>query len=57
MRIEEVGLAIGDAMQLQIGNNTEQRYPVKFYGINPMGSIIVSAPSSGGEKCFFYVKV
>ncbi len=53
MRIEELGLAVGDAMQLQIGDNVDQRYPVKFYGINPKGSVIVSAPRSGVDKMIF----
>ncbi|MET1256081.1 flagellar brake protein [Aliikangiella maris] len=53
MRVEELGLAVGDALQLQIGDNIEQRYPVKFYGINPKGSVIVSAPFSGRDKMIF----
>lgn len=53
MRVEELGLAVGDNMQLQIGDNAEQRYPVKFYGINPKGSVIVSAPRSGYDKMIF----
>ena len=53
MRVEELGLAVGDAMQLQIGENVDQRYPVKFYGINPKGSVIVSAPRSGVDKMIF----
>jgi len=53
MRVEELGLAVGDAMQLQIGDNVDQRYPVKFYGINPRGSVIVSAPRSGVDKMIF----
>jgi len=53
MRVEELGLTVGDAMQLQIGDNSEQRYPVKFYGINPKGSVIVSAPRSGMDKMIF----
>lgn len=53
MRIEELGLAVGDAMQLQIGDSIEQRYPVRFYGINPKGSVIVSAPRSGVDKMIF----
>jgi len=53
MRVEELGLAVGDALQLQIGDNIDMRYPVKFYGINPKGSVIVSAPSSGADKMIF----
>ncbi len=53
MRVEELGLAVGDALQLQIGENIDQRYPVKFYGINPGGSVIVSAPRSGEDKMIF----
>lgn len=53
MKIEELGLKIGDAMQLQVGDNSDQRYPVRFYGYNPNGSIIVSAPKSGEDKMFF----
>jgi len=40
-------------MQLQIGDNAEQRYPVRFFGINPKGSVIVSAPKSGQDKMIF----
>ncbi|WP_444998143.1 flagellar brake protein [Aliikangiella sp. IMCC44359] len=53
MRVEELGLAVGDALQLQIGDNIDQRYPVKFFGINPKGSVIVSAPRSGPDKMIF----
>ena len=53
MRVEELGLAVGDAIQLQIGENIDQRYPVKFFGINPKGSVIVSAPHSGADKMIF----
>lgn len=53
MKIEQLGLAIGDAMQLQIGDKAELRYPVTFYGMNPNGSIIVSAPRSGQDKMIF----
>ncbi|MGX5173642.1 flagellar brake protein [Aliikangiella sp. IMCC44653] len=53
MRIEELGLAAGNGMQLQIGENAAHRYPVKFFGINPKGSVIVSAPRSGEDKMIF----
>ncbi|TQV76618.1 flagellar brake protein [Aliikangiella marina] len=53
MRVEELGLAPGDALQLQIGDNADARYPVKFIGINPRGSVIVSAPQSGKDKMIF----
>jgi c-di-GMP-binding flagellar brake protein YcgR len=53
MKIEELGLAVGDAMQLQIGDSAENRYPVRYYGSNPRGSVIISAPSSGVDKMIF----
>ena len=53
MRVEELGLAFGDMLQIQIGDNTEQRYPVKFIGINPAASVIVSAPITGKDKIYF----
>ncbi len=53
MRVEELGLAVGDALQIQIGDSIDQRYPVKYYGINPKGSVIVSAPSTGKDKMIF----
>ena len=53
MRVEELGLAVGDALQMQIGNNIDQRYPVRYYGINPKGSVIISAPISGVDKMIF----
>jgi len=53
MRVEELGLTCGDMLQIQIGDNTEQRYPVKFIGINPVGSVIVSAPITGKDKIYF----
>lgn len=53
MRVEELGLACGDMLQIQIGDNVEQRHPVKFYGINPSSSIIVSAPITGKDKIYF----
>lgn len=53
MRVEELGLACGDILQFQIGDNVEQRYPVKFIGINPNSSIIVSAPITGKDKIYF----
>ena len=53
MRVEELGLTVGDTLQIQIGDNTEQRYPVKFIGINPASSVIVSAPITGKDKIYF----
>jgi len=53
MRVEELGLTCGDMLQIQIGDNVEQRYPVKFIGINPVGSVIVSAPITGKDKIYF----
>jgi len=53
MRVEELGLACGDTLQIQIGDNVEQRYPVKFIGIHPSSSIIVSAPITGKDKVYF----
>ncbi|WP_196137510.1 flagellar brake protein [Aliikangiella sp. G2MR2-5] len=40
-------------MQIQIGDSAEQRYPVKYYGCNPKGSVIVSAPKTGADKLMF----
>lgn len=53
MRIEELGLVFGDAMQIQVADKKEQRYPVRFYGINPSSSVIVSAPTTGPGKMLF----
>lgn len=53
MKVEQLGLVVGDALQLQIGDNIDQRYPVKYYGANPHGSVIVSAPRSGQDKIIF----
>lgn len=53
MRIEQLGLTIGDALQIQIGDNAEQRYPVRFYGFNSQVSVMVSAPSTGKDKMIF----
>jgi c-di-GMP-binding flagellar brake protein YcgR len=53
MRVEELGLTFGDTLQIQIGENADQRYPVKFIGINPNASIIVSAPITGKDKVYF----
>lgn len=53
MRVEELGLAVGDKMQIQIGNNVEQRFPVAFIGIKPNGSVIISAPKTGKDKILF----
>ena len=53
MRVEELGLTFGDTLQIQIGDKVEQRYPVKFIGINPQCSIIVSAPITGKDKIYF----
>jgi len=53
MKVEELGLAFGDILQIQIGDNEEQRYPVKFIGINPVSSIIISAPITGKDKILF----
>lgn len=53
MRVEELGLAVGDRMQIQIGDNVEQRYPVTFIGIKPNGSVIITAPNSGADKVLF----
>ncbi|MDQ7049181.1 MAG: flagellar brake protein [Enterobacterales bacterium] len=53
MRVEELGLTFGDLLQIQIGDNVEQRYPVKCIGINPVSSIIVSAPMTGKDTVYF----
>mgnify|MGYP005812578491 CR=1 FL=1 len=53
MKVEELGLSVGDAMKLQIGDDSNHRYPVVYYGINPSGSVIVSAPSTGEDKMIF----
>jgi len=53
MRVEELGLTFGDTLQIQIGDNVEQRYPVRFIGINPQSSVIVSAPITGKNKVYF----
>ena len=53
MRVEELGLTFGDTLQIQIGDNDDQRYPVKFIGIHPAASIIVSAPITGKDKIYF----
>ncbi len=53
MQVEELGLAVGDKMQIQIGDNVEQRYPVSFIGIQPKGSVIISAPKTGKDKILF----
>jgi len=50
IRVEELGLACGDVMQLQVGDDTTRRYPVRFYGINPNGSVIVSAPRTREDR-------
>ncbi|MDH5630930.1 MAG: flagellar brake protein [Gammaproteobacteria bacterium] len=50
MRVEELGLAIGDSLQLQIGEDDDHRYPVIFYGMNPSGSILVSTPKNKMDK-------
>jgi len=53
MRVEELGLTFGDTLQIQIGDTVEQRYPVKFIGINPAASSIVSAPKTGKDTIYF----
>ena len=53
MRVEELGLAVGDVLQLQIGDNADMRYPVTFIGIQPGGSVIISAPRTGQDKMIF----
>ena len=53
MRVEELGLTFGDMLQIQIGDDAENRYPVKFIGINPSASVIVSAPITGKDKIYF----
>lgn len=53
MRVEELGLTFGDMLQVQIGDDVDQRYPVKLIGLNPVGSIIISAPMTGKDKMFF----
>jgi c-di-GMP-binding flagellar brake protein YcgR len=53
MKVEELGLAVGCALQLQVGDNIEHRYPVRFYGVNPKRSVIISAPITGKDKMMF----
>ena len=53
MRIEELGLAVGDKMQIQIGDNVELRYPVTFIGVKPNSSVLITAPQTGKDKIYF----
>ncbi len=45
MRFDELGLKMGDVMQLQLSPESELRYPVKLLGFIPERSIIIEAPS------------
>ncbi|NVJ59989.1 MAG: flagellar brake protein [Gammaproteobacteria bacterium] len=45
MRFSDLGLKMGDVMQLQISPDSDARYPVKLLGFIPERSIIISAPS------------
>lgn len=44
MKLEELGLRIGDAVHLQIGGETGQRHVVKLIGMLPGFSLVLTAP-------------
>ncbi len=53
MRFSDLGLKMGDVMQLQISPESELRYPVKLLGYLPDCSVIISAPNAGKDKTIF----
>ena len=53
MRFEELGLRMGDLMQLQLTSDSEVRYPVKLIGYVPGCSIIISAPYNRHDGMVF----
>lgn len=53
MRFSDLGLKMGDVMQLQISADSEARYPVKLLGFIPQRSIMISAPSAQKGRPLF----
>ncbi len=52
MRFKELGLKMGDVMQLQISADSDSRFPVKLLGFIPKCSVIISAPVNNGKTIF-----
>ncbi|WP_144394794.1 flagellar brake protein [Pleionea sediminis] len=53
MRFSDLGLKMGDVMQIQVSAESEARYPVKLLGFLPDCSVIISAPSEKKGKPIF----
>lgn len=53
MRFSDLGLKMGDIMQLQISPDSDARYPVKLIGFLPDCSVIISAPVEKQKKVVF----
>lgn len=53
MRFSDLGLKMGDIMQLQISPDSDERYPVKLIGFLPDCSVIISAPLEKQKRVVF----
>ncbi len=53
MRFSDLGLKMGDVMQLQASADSDARYPVKLLGFLPERSVIISAPCETKGKPIF----
>jgi hypothetical protein len=53
MRFSDLGLKMGDVMQLQISADSDARYPVKLLGYLPECSVMISAPYEHKNKPIF----
>lgn len=53
MRFADLGLKMGDIMQLQISADSEVRHPVKLLGFLPDTSIIISVPKDAHGRVIF----
>jgi len=53
MRFSDLGLKMGDVMQLQISADSEARHPIKLLGFLPETSIIISAPKDAQGRAIF----
>ncbi len=53
MRFSDLGLKMGDVMQLQTSPESDSRYPVKLLGFLPDCSVMISAPYEQKNKPIF----
>ncbi len=53
MNFDDIGLKIGDVLQIEICNHLGSRYPVRLIGLNPNHGFIISSPKNTEGNLMF----